>query len=345
MSITLEDNKRTAIAVKLADMKATQNLLIANEQALIRACQDGEISDRLQGFLKDDQKNLGIIDTVIIQYGIKAEPKPSMQKEIEEIENMMQDSEISLFEKVAKHELLKHTQAISGILVHKAGQVVGADIAVVIAPLNAVNFENRGHEEQLKGMMESLSTLELTGKPSDSGLWSRVQDTLAALSGIAGGIMSHSDNEITICDLIRLDHTKVGTLLDQINATNNPQKLQEYFGQVYQDLSAHSEAEEEVVYPVVRPYYQDVQQLYDEQAQMKQLLEQIKAMNCEDTVAFKAAIERLMIAVTAHVSEEEKDMFPLIQNSLGDEQQKQLATDFKTAKSKIQDQRLAVASH
>lgn len=345
MSITLEDNKRTAIAVKLADMKATQNLLIANEQALIQACQDQEISKRLEGFLKDDQKNLDIINTVIIQYGIKAEPKPSVQKEIEKIEIMMQDSEIPLFEKVAKHELLKHTQAMSGVLVHKAGQVVGADIAVAIAPLNAVNFENRGHEEQLKGMMESLSTLELTGKPSDSGLWSRVQDTLSALSGIAGGIISHSDHEMNICDLIRQDHIKVNTLLDQIKATDNPQKLQEYFGQVYQDLSAHSEAKEEVVYPVVRPYYEDVQQLYDKQAQMKQLLEQIKAMNCEDTVPFKAAIEGLMVAVRAHASQEEKDMFPLIQNRLADEQQKQLATDFKTAKSQIQDQRLAAASH
>jgi hypothetical protein len=75
MSITLEDPKRTAIAVKLADMKATQNLLIANEQALIQACHNQEISNRLEGFLKDDQKNLGIIDTVIVQYGIKAEPK------------------------------------------------------------------------------------------------------------------------------------------------------------------------------------------------------------------------------------------------------------------------------
>jgi len=61
-------------------------------------------------------------------------------------------------------------------------------------------------------------------------------------------------------------------------------------------------------------------------------------------VAFKDAIKRLMVAVKAHVSEEEKDMFPLIQNNLGDEQQKQLATDFKTAKSQIQDQRLVAAS-
>ncbi|OIP71094.1 MAG: DNA nickase [Oscillatoriales cyanobacterium CG2_30_44_21] len=344
MVVTLEDNKRTAIAVKLADMKATQNLLIANEKSLIAACPDREITNRLENFLRDDQKNLDIIDTVIVQYGIKAEPKETLQQEYEEIEKMMEDSEASLFDKVAKHELLKHTQAMAGVLVHKAGQVVGTDIAVAIAPLNAVNFENRGHEEQLKGIMESLSTMELTGKPSDSGLWSRVQDSIAALSGIAGSIISRTDSEISICELIRLDHTKVFALFSQIAATNNPQELQEHFGQVYQDLCAHATAEEEVIYPVVRPYYNDIQSLYDEQARMKETLERIKAMDCEDVAAFKAAVEILAADVNAHVKEEEDEMFPRINGSFGNDQQKQLATDFKTAKSKIQDQRLVSAS-
>jgi hemerythrin superfamily protein len=340
MSVTLEDNKRTAIAVKLADMKATQNLLIANDKSLIAACSDGEITNRFEGFLRDDQRNLGIIDTVIVQYGIKAEPKSTTQQEFEEVGKMMKDSDLSLFDKVAKHELLKHTQAMAGVLVHKAGQVVGADIAVAIAPLNTVNFENRGHEEQLKGIMESLSTIELTGKPSDSGLWSRVQDSIAALSGIAGSIISRNDHEMTICDLIRLDHAKVYALLSQIKATEDPQKLEEYFGQVYQDLSAHAEAEEKVVYPAIRPYFNDVQNLSNQQAKMSQTLEQIKAMNCEDTVAFKAAVELLASAVNDHVKEEEEEMFSRIHSSFGDDQQKQLAADFKNAKSQIQDQRL-----
>lgn len=344
MSVTLEDNKRTAIAVKLADMKATQNLLIANEKSLISACPDREITNRLEGFLRDDQKNLGVIDTVIVQYGIKAEPNPSIQKEFEDLGKMMQDTDRTLFEKVAKHELLKHTQAMAGVLVHKAGQVVGADIAVAIAPLNAVNFENRGHEEQLKGIMESLSTMELTGKPSDSGLWSRVQDTIAALSGLAGSIITRNDSEINICDLIRLDHVKVYSLFSQIKATDDPDKLEEFFGQVYQDLCAHADAEEKVIYPIVRQYYNNIQKLYDEQAEMKQMLERIKAMDCDDTVAFKAAVELLASDVNDHVLEEEKELFPRIRSSFGDDQQKQLATDFKTAKSEIQDQRLVSAS-
>jgi hypothetical protein len=136
MTVQLEDSKRSAIACKLAEMKAMQNLLIANEEMLVEACPDREITNRFEDFLRDDRKNLGILDTVIVQYGIKAEPKESVQKEIEQVEKLMKSSELTLFEKVAKHELLKHTQAMSGLLVHKAGQVVGADIAVAISPLN-----------------------------------------------------------------------------------------------------------------------------------------------------------------------------------------------------------------
>ncbi len=344
MPVTLEDTKRTAIAVKLADMKATQNLLIANDRALIKACLDQEIAHRLEDFLRDDQKNLEILDTVIVQYGIKAMPKPIVQKMIETVKEAMEGSELSLFEKVAEHELLKHSQAIAGILVHKAAQVVGADVAVAIAPLNTVNFENRSHQEQLKGMMEVLSTRELTGQEADQGLWARVQDAVAALSGIAGGIMSRADHEMNIRDVLRLDHAKVNTLFEQIQATNDPEKIGEYFGQIYQDLSTHSEAEEQVVYPALRPYYNNIQKLYDEQAEAKQMLDQIKAMNSRDVVAFKGAVVHLKAAVIAHVEEEEDYLFYCIQHNFTEDQQKQLGAEFKTAKSQIQDQRLVVAA-
>ena len=344
MSVALEDNKRTAIAIKLADMRALQALLIANDRTLIASSHEEEISNCLESILQDDQNNLAIIDSVIVQYGIKAEPKITVQKEIKEVEQMMQDSELTFFEKISEHELLKHSQAMSGILVHKAAQVVGADVAIVIAPLNAVNFENRAHEEQLKGMMESLSTLELTGQPSDNGLWSRVHDTIAALSGIAGGLIGYNDQDMTICNLLRLDHTKINALFTQIKATNDPEKIEEYFGQIYQDLSAHSDAEEQAIYPSLHPFYEDIQKLYDEQAEMKKMLDGIKAMNCQNVTGFKIAVDHLMSAVTTHVKEEEKDLFSCIRKNFGQEQQKKMAAEFKNAKSQIQDQRLALAS-
>ncbi|HAG82682.1 MAG TPA: DNA nickase, partial [Cyanobacteria bacterium UBA12227] len=138
MVTTLEDTKRTAIAQKLADMKAFQNLIISMDQKLIQACPDSDIRHRLQEMLDDDQKNMGVLDTVIVQYGVKAEPHQATEKIIEQAQQMMDDPEFSLFKKAAQFELLKHAQVMSGLLVHKCGQVVGADIEAAIAPLNTV---------------------------------------------------------------------------------------------------------------------------------------------------------------------------------------------------------------
>lgn len=74
--------------------------------------------------LDSDRKNLGVIDTVIVEYGVKGEPKETTQNMIEQVEKQMFDSELTLFEKV-QHELLKHKQTMTGLLIHKAAQVVG----------------------------------------------------------------------------------------------------------------------------------------------------------------------------------------------------------------------------
>jgi hemerythrin superfamily protein len=341
MPVTLDDTKRIAIAQKLADMKAVQNLIISNEQKLIQACTDEEIRKRLQDFLQDDQKNIGVLDTVMVQYGVKGEPKETTQMLIEQVQKLMEGSELTMYEKVAQHELLKHKQTMAGLLIHKCAQVVGADVMAAIGPLNAVNFDNRAHQEQLKGILEILGTRELTGQEPDQSLWGRVQDAVAALSGVVGSAVTRSDDEMDIRALIRMDHTKVNTLFMEVQGTNDPQKLQEYFGQIYKDLSAHSAAEEQVVYPAIRSYYQDTQELYSEQAEMKQMLEHIKSLDASSIDNFKANIEQLMRAVQAHVQQEENEMFPKLRDNFSHEQQKQMATEFKSVKSQLQDQMAA----
>jgi hemerythrin superfamily protein len=262
MSIAIEDSNRTAIACKLADIKEMQNLLIANEEKLMSSCSDQEIRDRFGRMLADDspqerlrqRKNLGILDTVSVQYGVQSQPHESVTMMVEKISELMDGSELSLYEKVSQHELLKHQQFMSGVLVHKAAQVVGADVEAAITPLNTLNFENRAHEEQLKGVLEVLGVRELAGQEAQQGLWARVQDSVAALSGIVGSAVTQiSDkSDMSIQDIIRMDHNKVSMLFKQIEASNYPQKIEEYFGQIYKDLSVHSEAEEQVVYPSCR---------------------------------------------------------------------------------------------
>ena len=340
MVATLDDTKRSAIAVKLADMKAIQQLLIENEQLFLSQISDSEIKQRIQDFLKDDQKNLGVLETVIGQYGIQAKPKQTITQMIETLQKLMKGSELTIYEKVFQHELLKHQQVMSGLTVHKAAQKVGADVMLAIGPLNTINFENRAHQEQLKGVLEVLGVRELTGQEADQGIWARVQDAMAAFSGVVGSAVTQTTDkqDLNIQDVIRLDHNKVNTLFTELLASNDPQKIQEYFGQIYKDLSAHAEAEEQVVYPKVRPFYgeKDTQELFDEQAEMKRMLDEIKAIS-PSSAQFKDKIKQLMDAVGDHIRQEESTMFAAIRNNLNTQQTEQLATEFKAAKTKIQE--------
>lgn len=192
MVSTLNDPNRSAIATKLADMKALQGLLVANEQKLISQISDPEIRSRLEAMLKDDQKNVGIIESVISKYGTPAEPQNKTQKFVEQTQGSMEGTELTPYEKVSLHELLKHSQTMNGIVVHKAAQLFGDTLAEVLNPLNTVNFENRAHQEQLKGVMEILGARELVGRDPDQGVWARVQDATAALKGVFGSLGDHT---------------------------------------------------------------------------------------------------------------------------------------------------------
>ncbi|AHJ30474.1 hemerythrin domain-containing protein [Nodularia spumigena CS-584] len=340
MVTTLDDTKRNAIAMKLADMKLIQQLLIENEQLFLRESTDAEISDRLRKMLEDDQKNQGVLETTIVQYGIQKEPAQMVEEMCNTIRQLMQGSQLSFYEKIFKHELLKHQQVMSGVVIHKAAQKVGADVMAAISPLNTVNFENRAHQEQLKGILEVLGVRELTGQDADHGIWGRVQDAIAAFSGAVGSAVTQTSDkkDMNIQDVIRMDHNKVNILFTELLQSNDPQKIQEYFGQIYKDLTAHAEAEEEVVYPRVRSFYgeSDTQELYDEQAQMKRWLEEIRAIN-PSASEFKDRVRNLMDLVGDHIRQEESKMFAAIRNNLSTEQTEQLATQFKAAKSRIQE--------
>ncbi|MER3494502.1 MAG: DNA nickase [Mastigocladus sp. ERB_26_2] len=341
MVVALDDSKRTAIAKKLAAMRAIQDLLIQNEEQFLKEINDSEIADRFRKMLEDDRKNKGVLETVNVQYGIQAEPENTITEMINKVRQLMQGSELSLYEKVFQHELLKHQQVMSGLTIHKAAQKVGADVMLAIGPLNTVNFENRAHQEQLKGVLEILGVRELTGQDADQGIWARVQDAMAALSGVVGSAVTQTSDksDMNVQDVIRLDHNKVNTLFTELLASNDPQKIQEYFGQIYKDLTAHAVAEEEVVYPRVRPFYgqSDTQELYDEQAEMKRMLEEIKAINPSSS-QFKDKVRQLMDAVGDHIRQEESTMFAAIRNNLSSDESEQLATQFKAAKQKIQEQ-------
>jgi hemerythrin superfamily protein len=340
MVTSLDDTKRMMIGERLADLRKFQEFILQNDRKLIQECPDSDVRERLQTMLEDDQKNLGIIETVIVQYGIQADPSPATDAYTQQFEQMMSGGEFSFYHKLIQHELLKHGQAMSGLMIHKAAQVVGADVEVAIGPLNTVNFEGRAHQEQLKGMLEKVGVREMTGQDADQGLWARVQDAVAALSGVAGSVLTQNADkqDMDIQTVIRLDHNKANTIFTEIGSTKDPQKLQEYFGQLYKDLLAHAKAEEEIVYPRVRSFYgnENTQELYDEQAEMERRLNEIKAIDPNSADLFRSKVKDLMDIVGDHIRQEESTMFAAIDNNCTKEQKEQMATEFKAAKSRIQ---------
>ncbi|MBD1848694.1 hemerythrin domain-containing protein [Cyanobacteria bacterium FACHB-502] len=337
MTAAIDDTKRIAIAMQLAEMKALQNLLIHNDQLLLNAIEDDEIHHELQEMLKQDEKNLGILETVIVQYGVPGELKETVEQSLENTQHLIEDTELTLSEKVLQHELLKHQQTMAGLIIHKAAQVVGADIEAAIAPLHAINFENRAHQERLKGILEVLGVRELTGQDPAQGLLARSEDAVAAFTGIVGSVVTRSDDEMSLRDLLLMDHSKADILFAEILGSDDPQKIQEYFGQLYRDVKVHGLAEEQVFYPALSPYYEQMQEIVDQTDDAIKLLDEVKQIDPADP-SFKTRIEQVRLAVRGHVDQEENDIFPRIKQYLSNDQQKQLATDFKAAKSQLQEQ-------
>jgi hypothetical protein len=180
----------TTLATKLADLKLFQNTLIEIGQKLMMETNDSKIQERLEGMVKSDRENLSHIDEAIARFGDAAQPRDITQKHSEKVLEMMNGSELTAYDKFFQFELLKHQQTMTGLVLHKAAQSLDDTLQHAMEPLNKVNFENRAHQEILKGVLYFVGTRELVGKEPDMGLWASVEQGIAALKGVVGSAAS-----------------------------------------------------------------------------------------------------------------------------------------------------------
>jgi hemerythrin superfamily protein len=170
-------------------------------------------------------------------------------------------------------------------------------------------------------------------------LWGRVQDAVAAATGVVGSATSQANDgaESDVMDLIFWDHQKVKTLISEIRSAETVEQIKSLFGQLYRDLTVHSRAEEDVVYPAVRPFYgdSDTKELYDEQAEMDTLLNEMKTMNSTGT-EFMAKLKQLKAIVGDHTRQEESTMFTAMRRNLSLSERQVMAKQFKASKQKLQ---------
>lgn len=180
----------TTLATKLADLKLFQNVLIESGQKLMSETTDSTIKERLEKIVKSDRENLPEIEEAIAKFGTSAESRDITQKHAEAVSKMMNGSELTPYDKFFQFELLKHQQTMTGLVLHKAAQSLDKELQDAMEPLNKVNFENRAHQEVLKGVLYFVGTRELAGKEPDMGLWASVEQGVAALKGAVGSATS-----------------------------------------------------------------------------------------------------------------------------------------------------------
>ena len=180
----------TTIATKLADLKLFQNVLIEVGQELMTETSDQKIKERLEKIVSQDKENIGDIEEAIAKFGNRAEPRDITQMHADKVKEMMHGSELTPYDKFFQFELLKHQQTMTGLVLHKAAQTLSDDLQDAMEPLNEVNFENRAHQEVLKGILYFVGTREMTGEEPDMGLLASLEQGVAALKGAVGSAIN-----------------------------------------------------------------------------------------------------------------------------------------------------------
>ena len=189
MAATLDATKKNAISRKLADMKTLQNLMISNEETLLKASSgSNEVTKTLTDMLEDDRKSLSAIEAAITDLEMSSQPSDTVTNMVETIEGIMSGTHLDLYEKFMQHEGLKHQLVMTGLLVHKAAQATDGILQKIIDPINKVNFKNRAHQEQLKGAIYLYGVRQLVGSEPEDGIWAAAEDAIAGLKGAFGGL-------------------------------------------------------------------------------------------------------------------------------------------------------------
>src|SRR5215216_2103507 len=143
---------------------------------------------------------------------------------------------------------------------------------------------------------------------------------------------------MTAIELLMKDHRKVDDLFAQIESgAGDPEMI---FDQIYSELSLHADVEESLFYPELEQRAETadtVQHSYKEHQEVRTMLDELAAGN-PGSAEWLAQLNELKQSVQHHVREEENELFPKAQRTLGDERLRELGRKIEQTK---QEQRVA----
>lgn len=144
-----------------------------------------------------------------------------------------------------------------------------------------------------------------------------------------------------VLDLITDDHRRFERLLAQLrDATQDRDAVRRAFADV---LIAHGEAEEQLVYPVLRKKaaevgQDEVEHGHEEHAEGNQALLHVLELKGTDTQAFDDAVEELSNLIAHHIAEEEISIISPARESVGERVRADLGAKWAARRNELIDQ-------
>jgi hemerythrin superfamily protein len=140
-------------------------------------------------------------------------------------------------------------------------------------------------------------------------------------------------------EMLEEDHRRVEKLFSEFEGAGDRafKTKRDIVDRIIEELTVHSEMEEEVLYPAARKEVQSAEETvleaFEEHAVVENLMEELKGMDPEDE-SFEAKTTVLIENVRHHVEEEEGELFPKIRTALGDERVDELGAEMETIRAK-----------
>ncbi len=159
-------------------------------------------------------------------------------------------------------------------------------------------------------------------------------------------------------NMLKEDHKKVKALFKEFEETGDKafKKKEEISQKVFTELEIHTTIEEEILYPSIEKAADEketeelVKEAFAEHAVVKDLIEEMKEMGCEDE-NFAAKFKVMQENVEHHIEEEEGELFPKAKKILGDqseeigdemqERKEELKQEFEEAEDEDDDEEIS----
>jgi len=164
------------------------------------------------------------------------------------------------------------------------------------------------------------------------------------------GLLSKKPRTDDVSDPAKLlvtEHEKVERLFAEIEAADSGNRRRSLVAQLDAELSAHMAAEETLLYPVIRAEVPDGDDLMDRaEAEHGQAKEALAKLVSSDPGAadFTKALKALKTLVKAHVKEEEKRVFPAVEDALDGARLADIRADLEQQKFTVPDRPLEAAT-